>query len=142
MLRFAPISRTGPDKPDSLSVRSAFPVGTTIDAADDFSIVLRNSSGVVYSASLESGDLVLRGKTFSFTDRTARSGAGTSDGIFLVKIREVPGNRGTRITVRAFADLSAATEASMTLELRVGDDTITITDTWQPKAWGWQRPHR
>jgi hypothetical protein len=142
ILRFAQISSTGPDKPDSLSVRSAFPAGATIDAADDFSIVLRNGSGVVYSASLPSGGLVMRGKTLSFTDHTARTGAGTHDGLFLVKVRQVANNRGTRITVQAFGDLSAATEATMTLELRVGDDRIVITDTWKPKAWGWQRAHR
>ncbi|MFN8600756.1 MAG: hypothetical protein U0842_09785 [Candidatus Binatia bacterium] len=123
-------------------MRSAIGPGATVDPNDAFSIVLRNANGVVYSATLQPGDFVQRGKALVFIDKGARGGQGTRNGLSLVKIADTPKSTGTRITVEAFADMSAAAEADMTLEISIGNDANAITDTWERRNYGWLRPHR
>ena len=74
-------------------------------------------------------------------DRGARKWMGLRDGLFRVDISEVPKVGGWRVNLQAFADLSAATLAEMTLEVTLGDDVIGRTDVWEAKKFGWQNKH-
>lgn len=126
---------------DQLMVRSAFPIGAFIPDDADLEITLENASGIVYAASLQSGDLSRRGKSLVFIDRNAKKGTGFRDGLAKVKIQEVPNGTGVRVTIEAYGDLSAATDPTMTLSLRVGAHANSITDTWQQTNFGWFRFH-
>ena len=126
---------------DQLMVRSAFPIGAYIPDDTDLDITLENANGVVYSASLEPGDLSRRGKSLIFIDRNAKKGTGFRGGLAKVKIQEVPNGLGMRVTIEAYGDLRDATDPTMTLTLRVGEHANSITDTWQQTNFGWFRFH-
>ena len=126
---------------DQLMVRSAFPIGAYIPDDVDLDITLENANGVVYSASLEPGDLSRRGKSLIFIDRNAKKGTGFRGGLAKVKIQEVPNGLGMRVTIEAYGDLRDATDPTMTLTLRVGEHANSITDTWQQTNFGWFRFH-
>jgi hypothetical protein len=122
-------------------IRSAFPIGAFIPDNADLDILLENAAGVVYHASLFPGDLSRRGKSLVFIDRNAKKGAGFRGGLANVKIQEVPNGLGMRVTIEAYGDLSAATDPTMTLTIRVGQHLSEITDTWQQTNFGWFRFH-
>lgn len=127
---------------DQLAVKTGFAPGVALDPANQaFRIVLRNASGVLYDASLQPGDLVLRGKKFRFTDKGARRGTGIRGGVSRVEVSQAP-NGGIRVNVEAFADLTAATLAEMTVQVTIGDDAVAYTEIWQQKPYGWYLPHR
>lgn len=126
---------------DQLMVRSAFPIGAFISDDTDLEITLENANGIVYSASLQPGDLSRRGKSLVFIDRNAKNGTGFRDGLAKVKIQEVPNGLGVRVTIEAYGDLSTATDPTMTLSVRVGEHANSITDTWQQTNFGWFRFH-
>jgi hypothetical protein len=129
-------------KADQMTVRSAFGPGATILDSDSLSITLSNAAGTIYSASLQAGDLSERGNSIIFLDKRAKSGKGFRGGIASVKIQAVPKDLGTRVTIQVYGDLSAASDPTMTLTIRVGDDVTSVTDTWQEMAYGWLRAHR
>ncbi len=121
-------------------MRSAFGIGAVVNPGDPLTITLTNSNGLVYTGSLLAGDLQERGRALVFKDRTAKTG-GIRDGIALVKLQAVPKTGAMRVTIQAYGDMSAATEADMTLAITVGDDANSVTSTWIAKAFGWQRSH-
>jgi hypothetical protein len=127
---------------DQLIVRSAFGPDTRILEGDSLSISLKNAGGTIFSASLQSGDLSRRGRNLVFIDKRAKSGMGFRGGIANVKIQDVPKGLGTRVTIEVWGDLSAATDPTMTLQVRVGDDANAVTDTWEEAPYGWFRVHR
>jgi len=128
-------------KPDQLIVRTAFAADAEILDSDTMSISLRDAAGTIYSASLQAGDLVRRGKSLQFTDRNAKKGTGFRGGIASVKIQAVPKNKGIRVTVEAYGDFSAADDPTMTLRVRVGPHVNLVTDYWEETAYGWYRFH-
>jgi hypothetical protein len=122
-------------------VRSAFPAEAVIPDDATFSISLSNANGVIYSASLQAGDFVRRGKNLMFLDRGAKKGTGFRGGLYKVKIAEVPKGAGIRVTVEAYGDLSAANDPTMTIKIRAGVNSNEVTDFWQESASGWSRFH-
>lgn len=128
-------------KPDQLTIRSAFPFDAEILESDSLSISLRDAAGTIYSASLQAGDLVRRGKSLQFNDRNAKKGTGFRGGLAKVKIQDVPKGKGVRVTIEAYGDFSAADDPTMTLRLRVGPHVNQITDYWEETAFGWYRFH-
>src|SRR5262249_38744704 len=57
-----------------------------------FGILLTNANGVIYRGELQPGDLMLRGTSAVFFDRTAAIGPGTRGGLFKVKVRNKTGH--------------------------------------------------
>jgi hypothetical protein len=126
-----------------LIIRSAFPANVTLDPSSEaFHVVLSNADGVVYQGSLPAGALVRKGKKFQLVDRAAKKGMGAYDGLFKVEVAAAQADAGTRVTIQAYADLSAATLADMTITITLGDDTVQRADIWLPKAYGWINRHR
>jgi hypothetical protein len=131
-----------PGKPDNLQLLTAFPSTTVLDPTNEaFTLTLRNANGVIYTASLVPGDLLLKGKNHRFLDRMARKGLGIRGGLAKVELRPVPKKQAIRVTIQAYSDLDAATLAEMTAEVTLGDDTIAQTAVWLQKSYGWRNPH-
>jgi hypothetical protein len=104
---------------------------------DGFAILVRNAQGDVYRAELPGSALVARTqRAYVFKDKTARDGPGLYDGIYALKITR----RETSFTfrLRAYGDLRAATEARMTTEIVLGNDSTSLTAEWLPIKKGWR----
>ena len=118
-------------------------MNVAIDPAHEaFHVVVRNANGVVYEGFLPAGALASKGKKFQFVDRAARKGLGAHDGLFKVEVAAAQADLGTRVTIQAYADLSAATLADMTVTITLGDDSVQRADVWTTKAYGWINRHR
>ena len=105
---------------------------------EEFRIVLSNADGDIVDDSLAPHDIVRKGATFAYKN----SAASKTGGISALTIHKSPDGTGTRVILTVYGDFSAATEALMTLEITLGDDTIVTTATWQSKPYGWIRNHR
>jgi len=103
--------------------------------------LLSKSTGVIYRGRLNPGDLVAspRGTSFRFTDRTARSGAGSRNGIYFAKIKKVK-DTGFAYSMRAYGDFSAATDAAMSIQFYAGERVFITSDTWTKLPTGWRAP--
>jgi hypothetical protein len=110
---------------------------------DGFGVGIVNEFGVIYEASLGAGDLEPRGNLrYRFKDRRAQRGEGTRAGLFQVitRFREYADGWYYTVHIRAFADLSSATEPWMTVFFSEVDGTATLTAQWIPKWYGWRLP--
>jgi hypothetical protein len=108
-----------------------------------FGIELLNDFGFVYRASLLPGDLEPRGNLrYQFRDDGALDGNGTRAGLFQVitRFREYAGGWYYTVRVLAFADLSTATEPSMTVIFNEVDGMFALTADWVPTDYGWRLP--
>lgn len=133
-----------PNKPDLLTVRSAFPPTMTLGypPLEAFEITLSNANGVVYHGELQVGDLAQKAQAFRFKDPLAKKGLGIRDGLAWVELRPVPKDGGMRITVKAYGDLSAAILPEMTVVTSLGGQAVGRTMTWERKGFGWKVYHR
>lgn len=109
---------------------------SAIDPANEMvSFGLANSGGYFVAVTLPAGSLVARpGGRWIYKDQQARF----TGGIQSMKIgprRDALG--GYRVDVVYFGDMSAATEATMTMLVRIGDDLFTDTGTWTQTQHGW-----
>lgn len=109
-------------------------------ATQEVGWVLSNSRGVIYRGSLQPGDLTsnVNSRVLRFRDRAARLGQGQHDGIYKAEI--TVGYHGTiSYHVKAYANLSAATDPEMALHFYLGNGP-------QGQAWGtsgkWRRTSR
>jgi hypothetical protein len=109
-------------------------------ATQEIGWVLSNSRGLIYRGRLQPGDLAskVNSKVLRFKDPAARLGQGQHDGIYKAKV--TVGHRGTiAYHVKAYANLSAATDAEMALHFYIGHGL-------QGQAWGtsgkWRRTSR
>jgi cysteine-rich repeat protein len=124
---------------DKFSIRTGFmPIDPFFKpSAVDFSITLLNANGVVYTAALRPGDFVRKGRAYYlFKDPEARSGNGSREGLQFVSISR---RRDLlwRFDLKAVADISTATEAEMTVIVRVGGEFFTKTAIWDARGNGW-----
>ncbi|MEW6272072.1 MAG: hypothetical protein AB1689_22550, partial [Thermodesulfobacteriota bacterium] len=108
------------------------PMSAINPPAEDFSLTLRNANGVIFTETLGSNQLQKVDNRFQFRDPSARRTAGFSR----VTIRRKGGGM-YRVDVIAHGDMSAATLASMTVEIRIGDDTFATQNTWDDREFGW-----
>jgi hypothetical protein len=98
---------------------------------------------MIYTASLLPGDLEQRGGAYKFSDAAAKRGLGIRGGLARVELRPLPKvEGGMRVTIWAYANLTSATVAEMTVEITVGGDTTTTTAIWIQRSYGWQHLHR
>ena len=107
---------------------------------DGFSVVLTNSNGVIYSATLGPNDLVDRGRNrYLFKDKTAKIGPGFRNGLasVSVRIRKIAGQWLYTFRLKAYGDFSAATEPFMTTQIIAGDYVGILPVNWTPTRRGW-----
>jgi hypothetical protein len=87
--------------------------------ASDFTITLANADGLIYQGTLLPGDIRKDGRRHVFKDPAANRGNGIRSGIkFFSMSRRQDGL--WRVQRKAFSDLAAATEPSMTIHLTTG----------------------
>jgi hypothetical protein len=111
--------------------------------ATGFGIELRNQFGFLYQATLLPGDFEPRHNLrYKFMDRAALSGNGSRNGLFYVftRFRKYGPNWYYTVRVRAFTDLSAATEPQMTVVFTKVNGTAALTAEWVPQYYGWRLP--
>jgi hypothetical protein len=121
---------------DRLKVRGGFTTDYEIDATTlVVGVRLSNATGVIYSADLPVGSMERVGSRFDFKNRDAKYDPLGGIGRFYLK----PGSNGRYHTgLVAYGDLSAATTAEMTIEVRFGGYAYTSGGTWDKKKYGWK----
>jgi hypothetical protein len=115
----------------------------SVDVANqEVGFVLSNRGGVIYRGVLLPGDLSSRSNTmyFRYKDPAARLGHGQRDGIYSAKIQV--GFRGTiSYHVKSYANLSAATDADMSIHFYIGTGSQLhawgTSGTWRRTSHGW-----
>jgi len=113
---------------------------TDIDPEHEgFGVVLTDSQGIVYTATLGPGLMQptkLGSRRWRFNDRNAKKGTSTHFGLSKVQID--PHYGGYKVEIDAYGDFSKA-EAEMTLQFVVGNDEFFNKATWTPtKNGGWK----
>jgi len=140
VIRFAakrPKSSKARQHPDFFRVHGRLEPTTAHDAvAEGFTVVVTNPNGIIYKARLFPGDMERRWSAVRFTDKAARHGNGTRDGLSRVKM-----TRSTKgaiiVTVEAYGDFSAATLPAMTIQIGIGDDMFLTKGAWTQRRYGW-----
>ncbi len=108
-----------------------------------FGIDLVNELGFIYRGSLLAGDLQPKPNLrFEFSDRDAQTGNGTRDGLcqVIARFRQYAGVWYYTVRILAFADLSTATEPTMTVIFNEVDGMSAITAEWAATRFGWRLP--
>ncbi len=123
---------------DMLRVFGAILPRTTFDPTTErFGIAVSNSAGVLFSAAVPPGGLGPRGETrWVLRDPAAR----LNGGIFSASLKREETSDGTvlRFVIVAFGEFSAATDASMSIEIAIGDDAAVHTTDWTSLGSGWR----
>lgn len=110
---------------------SVVPAPGSDPAGSPFTIQLRNSNGIIYSASLPAGSLrrVATGWVFKDTN------AAIVGGIQQVRLQWGRANGDSqvlRVFVKSHGDPVGATEPEMTLSLSIASQIFEVTKTWRP----------
>ena len=108
-----------------------------------FGVELRNEFGTIYQASLFPGDLTPeRNLYYRFSDPEARYGNGTRAGLYqiITRFREYRDGWYYTVRIRAYADLSSATEPVMTVIFDEVDGPAGVTAEWVQTGYGWRLP--
>ena len=127
-----------PAKLDFFYLKAGFnpPGGATYDPVScEFEIQLSNSSGVIYSGGLAAGELPKKRTRWLYKDRTARINPGSNDGISLVQMAPRPAGYW-RFQFKAFANLDAANEETMTLRMTTCGTSYELTTDWRQRSSG------
>jgi hypothetical protein len=127
------------DAPDLFRMHARFIPVSEVDAlVDGFAIEITNSAGIIYRAELVGADFKVNGNgsRFRFRDAAAKTGNGSRGGIYKLTLLQRDGAYSWRL--QAYADLSAATEARMTMHILIGDDGTSITADWGQVKNGWR----
>ncbi len=104
-------------------------------ATERVGILLTNQDDVLLRHFIEPGNFTVIGKKWFFRDKTAL----VSGGLFRMEVGRI-GNAKERhrIKYKAFGDFDAATVATMTFEIVIGDDCFYNKATWRRISAGWK----
>lgn len=122
---------------DSIELHARIvPVGSIDPANEAFTVELSDVNGVLFTATLNPGDLVETngGKRWLYRNPAAK----TAGGLYRVQIaprKDV--NEGYRVDVYAYGDLSAATDPGISTFIVVGNDPFFDNGPWSPRKDGW-----
>ena len=120
---------------DFLTVHGSFEPETPINPLTEIvGFLLTNSKGKVYEVQLPAGTLHQGGGYFRFHDANAQR---NRDGLARVDIRFFPSRHRYTFVLKTYGNFAAATEASMTLQFEIGDDSFVNTSTWTRNSKGW-----
>jgi cysteine-rich repeat protein len=121
---------------DNFTVHGSFVPGTQISpATENIGFLLSNKNGKVFEVHAGLGSVRQLGRNlFRFRDQNA---VRTRHGLARVDVRYYPKRNNYTFVVKAYGDLTLATEAEMTLEFVLGDDPFVNTSTWAKTPKGW-----
>jgi hypothetical protein len=117
--------------------------GPVDPVADGFGLELRNEFGVIYETAIGPDELVDRGNLrYRFKDKLSKAGAGSHGGLYHIinRFRQYAGVWYYTVRIRAYTDLSAATEPLMTLLIYEVNGPASVTAAWVQKKNGWKLP--
>lgn len=121
---------------DLFAVHGSLDPNTSFDpATDQITFLLTNDNGVIYSLVIPPGEVKQIGRNlFRFRNKLAQR---NRDGLARFDLRYFPRRDVYTFVVKAYGDLSLATQAKMSVQLAIGDDGFLNTSTWQqlPKGW-------
>jgi hypothetical protein len=131
---------------DKLKIRGSIdlPDSSIVNPIEDgFIIGLTTDTGLIYKGTLLPGDLAERSRgprRYKFKDKLAKVGQGVRDGILVAKIRvrdgDVPPTYSFK--VKAVAELSAATNASIAIHVIGVEDAAVVRPNWRFTNFGWK----
>jgi len=132
-----------PNAVDLLKFNIGFnPTTPMIDPATlKVGVTLTNTNGIVYAAMLQPGDLTrVSTKIWKFRDPGAAKGNGIRGGLGSITVIRKPatGLSEYRINVKAYGDLTQATDPIMTLQVIIGNDAYQKMATWTRTGTGWR----
>jgi hypothetical protein len=123
--------------PDKLYMRAGFLPEDPYDPTEsDFIVTISNANGLIYQGTIFPGDLRVVGRTYRFVDRTTPNGPGIRDGIKRLQLSQRPDGLW-RFELKAFADLSAADLAEMTVHMTTDGNEYEVTAVWDERGNGW-----
>jgi hypothetical protein len=110
---------------------------------EGFGVALSNPNGIIYEATLFPGDFIARAGNFGrykWRDRAAKAGQGVRNGLYLVRshFKQLNGEWVYMFKVKAYADLNAAIESDMAVQVFGVDDVAILTATWTQRRSGWK----
>jgi hypothetical protein len=132
-----------PEDPDRFSFHARFPVSRKADPRNEtFRVTLANDNGTIYSGTLLPGDFryVPYRRYYYYTDRTEKKG-GQRDGLARVKVkfRTRNGRLWMAFRIRAYGDLSLATEPRMGVQVHLTGTEVGFNQgDWLPTSRGWE----
>src|SRR5262249_11385046 len=123
--------RFGPTHANDLfAVHGSFVPKTPVTpSVDDVGFLLSNKNGKVFELHIAGKSIRRLGRNlFRFRDKNA---ARTKSGLARFDVRYYPQRNNYTFIVKAYGDLSLATEPDMSLEFVLGDDPFFNQSTWQ-----------
>lgn len=125
-------------KPDLVRVGTRiFPTAAINPFDDGFTFLLSNANGTLISETLAPGVVTEKpnGRRWVYKNPAAR----VSGGIHTMTVQEMSGPAGGFIVyVRAYADLTTATEAEMTTGIVIGASSFFDHSDWNQRKSGWR----
>ena len=130
--------KLSPIRPDRLRIHGGVIPETAVDPpTEPVGILITNANGVVYRVVLQPGDMrALGAGSFGFVDKKARSGKGSRNGLYRLKVRDVNGRY--HLVVQAFTNLDAATLPTMATQFLIGNDVFLTKGVWTQTRKGWE----
>lgn len=130
------VIRFGAPGRDLLTLHGSLSPRATLDVTGAAcGILLTNAHGTIYRAELASGALVAQSSMFfKFRDRRALV---ARQGVWKIDVHRRR-RGGYTFSLKAYGDLSAATEATMTVQWHLGGEVFMNLSTWQKMSHGWK----
>ena len=121
---------------DLFSVHGSFVPQTQISPSTEaIGFLLSNKNGKVFELPVAAGSLRRLGRNlFRFRDQNATR---TRNGLARLDVRYYPQRNNYTFVVKAYGNLSLATEPDMILEFVLGDDPFVNKSTWTQTPQGW-----
>jgi hypothetical protein len=132
VIRFDPAGA----KKDLIAVHGSLKPETPINPADEtISFLLTNVNGKIFQLTIPAGDVKQLGRNrYRLRNRLAQQ---TRSGVAQFDLRHFPRRDNYTFALKAYGDLSLATEANMALQVVVGDDPFLNQSTWAKIPQGW-----
>ncbi len=129
-------------KKGRVKIHGRFVPVTPVDPiTEGFTFTLSNALGTIYTARLEPFDMEARNPSkMRFKDRNAKKARALRGGIgkLSIKRRRDGGYLGYSFKIKAYGNMSRATLARMSTQVRIGDDVAYLTADWSGHDGKWK----
>jgi len=106
----------------------------------DFAVLVSDEGGVVYTAQVDAHDVRPAPRGAMYRAGGRRGGRSSEEGLVHVRIRSA-GRRARHVYVidlEARGDLSALTSPALTVQIRLGEQTMVVREPWRAVPTGWK----
>ena len=126
-------------KKDFFATEGLFSLEESFDPENhEMAIQLSDESGPIYTALLEQGRFVRKGRKYQWKDKSAKKGPGRGlqDGLYKVRLK-YKGDDQWQLQIRAYDDLSGVTSGNMSISVVLGNRGFIRSGAWIPSKKGW-----